>query len=293
MPFYSVVEAPSNLGLTRKGVEGLSQALLSAGLLDHLHAQYAGKVEAPPHDSKRDPDTGLLNGAPIQEFSRMLACELASMISKDSFPVALGGDCSILLGPLLKLRRLGRYGLFFLDGHADFHRPGAEPNGEVASMELALLSGRGPPILANIDGLGPLILDEDIVAFGFRDEDQARKEGSQDLKASSILSYDLAKVNGMGVGPAAEEAAAYLVRRPIEGFWIHVDADVLDDEEMPAVDHRLPGGLRSSELSSILQVLISTGKVVGLTVTIFNPTMDPNGKISRMLVECIASGLSP
>jgi len=27
-----------------------------------------------------------------------------------------------------------------------------------------------------------------------------------------------------------------------ESYWIHVDADVLDDAVMPAVDYRQPGG---------------------------------------------------
>lgn len=43
-------------------------------------------------------------------------------------PIVLGGDCSILLGNLLALRRRGRHGLLFIDGHADFYQPEAEPN---------------------------------------------------------------------------------------------------------------------------------------------------------------------
>src|SRR5262245_18287497 len=39
---------------------------------------------------------------------------------------------------MLALRRRGRYGLFFIDGNADFFQPEAEPNGEGASMDLAL-----------------------------------------------------------------------------------------------------------------------------------------------------------
>ena len=45
-----------------------------------------------------------------------------------------------------------RDGLFFVDGHADFYQPEAEPNGEVASMDLAVVSGRGPAVLTDIDG---------------------------------------------------------------------------------------------------------------------------------------------
>jgi hypothetical protein len=37
----------------------------------------------------------------------------------------------------------------------------------------------------------------------------------------------------------------------VEGFWIHLDADVLDDEVMPAVDYRMPGGLPPDELAGV------------------------------------------
>jgi arginase len=47
------------------------------------------------------------------------------------------------IGPLLALRRRGRYGLVFLDGHADFQHPSDEPNGKVASLDLAVATGRG------------------------------------------------------------------------------------------------------------------------------------------------------
>jgi arginase len=83
--------------------------------------------------------------------------------------VVLGGDCSILLGNLLALKRRGRYGLLFMDGHADFYNPEANSNGEAASMELALATGRGPDVLTSIESSGPLVNDQDVVAFGYCD----------------------------------------------------------------------------------------------------------------------------
>lgn len=292
MSSYSIVEAPSNLGLKPNGVECMSQALLSSGLLDELQAQYVGKVETSPFNPQRDPITGLVNGDPIRGYSNDLASVLMPLMERMRFPIVLGGDCSILLGPMLALRRLGSYGLFFLDGHADFYQPEAEPSGEVASMELALISGRGPLKLADIDGLGPLAEDKNIVAFGSRDEELARREGSQDIEATPIWAYSLKRVRSMGVGPATDEAVAKLVRRDLNGFWIHLDADVLDDEDMPAVDYRQPGGLSFFELSDVLRRLLATGRAVGLTVTIFNPKLDREGKIARKFVNCIAMGLS-
>jgi len=193
----------------------------------------------------------------------------------------LGGDCSILLGPALALRRLARYGLLFIDGHPNFYPPEADPHGKVASMELALVSG-----------LCPLALDDDIVAFGFRDEEEAAREGSRSIRDTPIRACSLAQVYSLGVARAASEALARLLRGDLDGFWIHLDADVLDDAVMPAVDYRMPGGLSLSGLSEILGAAIGSGRAVGLTVTIFNPELYPDGRIARRFASCIADGLS-
>lgn len=61
MTRFAIIEAPSILGLFPKGVETLPDALLAAGLADRLDARRAGRVEPPPYDNRRDPETKLLN----------------------------------------------------------------------------------------------------------------------------------------------------------------------------------------------------------------------------------------
>jgi arginase len=132
-------------------------------------------------------------------------------------------------------------------------------------MDLAIVSGRGPTVLTDIDGLKPLVRDEDIVAFGFRDAEQQREYGSQDIRETAIIrAFEFEEVRKLGAAVAAEQAAKILRRNDVEGFWIHLDADVLDDAVMPAVDYRLPGGLSFDELSTILRVLMTTGQAVGV-----------------------------
>jgi arginase len=192
---------------------------------------------------------------------------------------------------MLALRRLGRHGLCFIDGHADFYQPDAEPNGEVASMDLAIVSGRGPAVLTDIDGLKPLVRDADIVAFGYRDAEQQREYGSQDIRETAIHVFPLEDVRTLTVAVAAQLAAETLVRNGVAGIWIHLDADVLDDRIMPAVDYRQPGGLTWEELSATLQALMATGHAIGLNVGIFNPDLDHKGAIARRLVACVSDGL--
>jgi arginase len=289
---YSIIDAPSILGLRPTGVEGLPEALKKAGLMDKLNAIYAGCVQPLlPYNPKRDPSTHIMNAEAIKVFSIQLAQVANTEITKKSFPIILGGDCSILIGALLGLRRIGRHGLFFIDGHSDFYQPQASITGEVADMDLAIVSGRGPEILTNIDDLKPLVRDEDIVVFGYRDAEQSSSYGSQDVKDTNMHVFDLLRVRELNIEIAASMAVTKLMKDELSGFWIHLDADVLDDTIMPAVDYRLGGGLCFSELSKLLGILISSKQAVGMSITIFNPSLDLDGTIAGNFVSSIANGL--
>lgn len=289
---FTIIEAPSVLGLFPEGVETLSDALLNAGLATMLEAGNAGRVVPPAYDPRRDPETLLLNPHAIARFSIELADTVGSALDGGAFPIVLGGDCSILLGNLLALRRVGRYGLLFLDGHADFYQPEAEPAGEAASMDLALATGRGPVVVTDLEGRAPLVRDEDVVAIGRRDADETEKHGSQRIEDSGIDVIDFTAVRAMGAGAAAARAAARLSQPHLAGFWIHLDADVLDDAIMPAVDYRMPGGLSFDELTTILRAAMATGRATGMNITILNPKLDRDGSITRHFVQAVGRGLS-
>jgi arginase len=288
---FAIIEAPSVLGLHPTGVERLPDALLSAGLADKLAARCAARIEPPPHDALRDQATMLMNPHAIASYSRALADAVGCVVDGGEFPIVLGGDCSIVLGNLLALRRRGRFGLLFVDGHADFFQPEVEPTGEAASMDLALATGRGPDVVANIEGRRPLVRDEDVVLFGPRDAEQAEHSGSQSVPRT-LCTIDLDEIRRLGVGRASRESVAHLDRNELDGFWIHCDVDALDDAIMPAVDYRMPGGLSWEELSTTLQIAVASGRAVGFDLTIFNPRLDPDGSIAGDLVDAIVAGLT-
>lgn len=285
------MEAPSILGLKPNGVERLPQTLLANGLADRLRARHGGRVEAPPYRAERDPETLTLNDREIRDYSPRLADAVGAALDTGAFPIVLGGDCSILLGSMLALRRRGRYGLLFVDGHTDFYQPEANPNGEAASMDLAFATGRGPAVVADIEGRRPLVRDEDAVAFAYRDAEEQARFGSQPLPPG-LLSFDLARVRRLGAATAASEAIRHLTRENGPGgFWIHVDADVLDDAVMPAVEYRLPDGLSWAELATVLRVAVDSRRAVGLEVTVYNPRLDPDGASGRGLTATLIEAL--
>ena len=285
-----MIEAPSTLGLATDGVERLPEQLLNLGLAERIGARRAGRLAVPPKDPVPDPETGTLNAGAIAAWSPKLADAVEAVLDAGEFPVVLGGDCTIVLGSMLAFRRRGRYGLFFIDGHADFFQPEAEPNGERASMDLAFVSGCGPQLLADIEGRGPLVRPEDAVAFAFRDHRDQEEYGSQPLP-ERLKVLDLPAVRAMGIEAAAREAVDHLTRAELDGFFIHLDADCLDDAIMPAVDFRVPGGLSWDELATALRAALASGKAVGLEITIYNPGLDEDGSAGRGLADLLAATL--
>lgn len=287
---YAILEAPSTLGLATDGVEGLPDRLLELGLAERIRARRAGRLSVPPKDPTPDLETGTLNARAIAAWSPRLADAVEAVMDAGEFPVVLGGDCTILLGSMLALRRRGRHGLFFIDGNADFFQPEAEPNGEGASMDLAFATGYGPALLTDIEGRFPLVRAEDAVAFAFRDHEDQAEFGSQPLPPE-MRTYDLHAVRRMGVEDAARAAVDHLARAELDGFFIHLDADCLDDAIMPAVDFRVPGGLSWDELEAVLRIALASGKAVGLEVAIYNPRLDEDGSAGRGLADVLAAVL--
>ena len=288
---YAVIEAPSILGLRPSGVEELPAALLRNGLAERIGARHAACLATLPYRAERDAATQTLNAAAIAEWSPQLADAVERVLVAGEYPIVLGGDCSIVLGSMLALRRRGRYGLFFIDGHADFYQPEVNPNGEAASMDLAFVTGHGPRLLTDIEGRAPLVRSRDTVAFGFRDHEEQAEYRSQALP-TDMLAIDLPEVRRLGAAAAAERAITHLTRSDLDGFFIHIDADCLSDEIMPAVDYRLDDGLTWQELRTVLGMALDSGKSVGVELTIYNPRLDEDGSAGRQLTQTLVEALT-
>jgi arginase len=288
-----VIDAPSVLGLFPRGVEKLPEALHAQGLEDRIGAAARISLTPPPYVPERDPETGINNSRALVDFAETLAGVVGSVLDGGGFPLILGGDCSIVFGPLLALARRGRSGLLFLDGHADFAHPADEPSGEAASMDVGLATGRTPDGFGPIGGFDPLIEDERVAVLGYRlHDDGTDTNRGIHIDDTEITAIDLTELRKRGLATAIANALAVVGRDELNGFWIHIDVDVLDDALMPAVDYRKRDGLSWEELTEIVQAAIATGQARGLELTIFNPTLDPDGTLAGRLVDFLANALT-
>ncbi len=294
----AILRAPSNLGLMppaegrEPGVRKMADVLMHHGLGHRIGARDAGTVPPPAYDPYRDPVTGVRNGAGIRAYSQALASAIQSLVETGAFPVVLGGDCSILIGAMLGLRRSGDYGLVYLDGHRDFQSPQTSGTGGVAGMDLACVTGRGLQDLTIFDVPAPLVREEAVAVLGYRDDTAGTDPTSRGADETAMLNLPLGEVRRLGLAAAAAEAIGFIRRSGAKGFWIHVDVDILDQEIMPAVDSPEPYGMTYPELGDLLLPLLNSEQAAGIQFTIYDPDRDPDGSIGQQLADFMADVLN-
>ncbi len=293
----AIIEAPSNLGLKppspgrEPGTARAPAALRRAGLHGLISPTRVTVVEAPTYHPDENRAVNVRNVAAIADYSRRLADAVGGCLSRGEFPLVLGGDCSILLGSMLGLKRRGEPALIYIDGHTDFYLPEQSTSGGAAGMDLAFVTGWGPDALTNIEGLKPYVREEQVATLGNRDFDRLPPAPIPSATDSRMHYRDLVGLRHAGMAQAAKEALEAIHNGKPRDTFLHVDVDVLDSTIMPAVDSPQADGLRYDELSALLKAIIGSGLVTGMEVTIFDPDHDQDGHLARELVTVFADSL--
>ncbi|HET9431893.1 MAG TPA: arginase family protein [Chitinophagaceae bacterium] len=285
---FIIINAPSNLGLIEPapgiepGVKFLPGKILDTGFAKSLGVKIILNIDPPPYTMHVDEETKIRNAHAIREYSTKLGTEIAQHVSKEKFQIVLGGDCSILIGCMLGLKTKGSYGLFYMDGHTDYMLPEHSGTAGAAGMDLALVSGNGPQLLSNIESHSPYVLEEDIYCYGNREYETWYVDL---VEQSNIHYFDLESIRAKGIAAITQNFLDSIIAKKLEGFWIHLDVDVLDDALMPCVDSRTPDGLTYEELSATLIPLISSPLARGINITILDPTLDPENTYLRTFCD--------
>jgi len=292
----AILSAPSNLGLrppqpsSVPGCAKAPEALRAAGLykrMGTLGAIDAGLVL--PGRYVDDPDPGhqhLRNHDAIVDHAKRLAARLTSLLDAGHSPLVLGGDCSLVVGVGLALSRRGRHGLAHLDGHTDFRHPSNSTQcTSLAGEDLAAAIGLHWDTVANIDGFGPYFDARRVVHAGCRNDDEHLTE-VRSLIAKTLTSSELRS----DISEASRGLANILEASSADGYWLHVDVDILDPGFLSAVDSPIPDGLTPNELRTLLATLAPGA--LGAHVTVFDPDLDPSGAYADLLTDVLIGGLT-
>ncbi|MDM1398273.1 arginase family protein [Myroides odoratimimus] len=283
-----IIECPTNLGLAQStyakepGVRFLPTWLEKYRLYSIINPDKIYRIEAPAYSMNLDENTQVRNADEIIEYATKQADIVEEELSKNSFLIVLGGDCSILIGSALALKRKGRYGLFFLDGHTDYVLPGQLGVHGAAGMDLAIVCGAGHERLTNIQNNKPYIEEEYVFCVGNREYNE---EYERPIKESKVVYYPLSKLRNYGIKRVVSDFLMRVEEYDLEGYFIHLDVDVLNDKIMPAVDCRQEDGLNYKELKEILIPLVKDKRCVGLEIAILDPDLDPLGVYTNEFIE--------
>ena len=284
----TLVEAPFNLGLkapspgVEPGVRFLPDALNALGFSKRLGVKQVIRIDAPAFRSAIDPESGICNAKEVEAYSKDVSMVLMAQVKMGNKLFVAGGDCSILIGIMAGLKKMGDFGLFFMDGHTDFVTVDQSVTKAAAGMDLAIAAGLGPNNLTDIDGLNPYVKEEHIYCFGNRELDA---DYERTILTSKVKYYPLDKIIQNGIENIISSFLALMHGNRLDGFWLHLDADVLNDDLMPCVDSRAPGGLSYQQLAITLKPLIRSPLFTGLSLTIVDPTMDINNLFIRDLAD--------
>jgi arginase len=282
-----VLGIPFNGDGTAPDVENPARAVREAGLLAELGARGVccedrGDLPIPAAEGRRDPKTGILNVGAWQEVTRRTLDAVRPLAREAAFPLVLGGDCGLLVGLVGAFAREGRpVGLVSLDGHADCRLPWDSPTGEPADLPLSILTGWGPEEMTHLVGAPPLLEHRDIVVCGYREPDR--------IEETAIPRLDGRAVRARGPAAAARWCLEALSPRP--ALWLHLDVDVLDPSVMPVLFPEADG-LTLEELGDLVGRLLRSGRIVGLDVACYHPSLDPGLTAARRLVRLLADSLA-
>jgi arginase len=291
----AIVGAPSAIGIRPYDDSGEARhldrapgVLRALGVVERLGATDLGDVLPPAYRDYVRPPRRARNELEVAAYCLSLGERVAAAAEHGRFVLLLGGDCSIVLGGLVGARRAaaGSVGLAYVDAHADFATPEESRTGSVASMCLGLAVGRGDTPLARLGGDAPLVNDADVALLGRRDMAESWY-GHAALAASQVLDLPDAILSARGLPHAAADALRRLTSPNLRGFWIHLDADVLNPVDMPAVDSPEPGGPTMNQIVDLLAPLVRHPRALGLEVTIYDPGLDADRACAARLVTLL------
>ena len=291
-----LIDVPMDFGANRRGVDMGPSALRQAGIkaslaeLGHLVEEEKRTVRVPiaDHSDEGDPRVKFL--APIVQGCQTLAELVNEASGGGAFPLVMGGDHSIAVGTLAGLgnhyRKLGqRWGVVWIDAHADFNTPETSPSGNVHGMSLAAAAGLGYGELTKLGGDFRKVEPQNIVIIGARDIDVGEK---RNLKEAGVTVFTMADIDRLGMAEVARRTLEDHLGN-VEALHVSFDVDSLDPEVAPGVGTPVRGGLTYRELHFLMETLCADGRARSAEVVEVNPILDVRNQTALTAVEMLAS----
>lgn len=229
---------------------------------------------------------------------------VASTLEDKFFPIVLSGDHSSALGVISGIKKAypqKKLGVVWIDAHADLHSPYTSPSGNIHGMPLAaamqqdnmacavndvsLNTIESWNALKNIGLAEPKFSSDDLVFFGLRDFESAEESI---IQQQGILHFKVEQIRSAGLANCVNQAIQKL--HEVDLIFVSFDVDSLDCDQISyGTGTPVKSGFNSEEVLAIIELFISTGKVVCLEVAEINPLLDNKGnKMAETAFDVLA-----
>jgi arginase len=289
----ALIGAPSSAAGFFPGMEKSPAALRSAGLVERLQAagfevtdygDCAPRLFADDEEHRRARNLSeIVAGLTDLRMRAEIAAKTGALV------LVLGGDCAQMIGLLAGMRRYHKHiNLLWMDRDADLNTPASTPSGRIDGMVVAHIIGKGAPELVRFWGEPPLVREPDVLLFGLERLDPPEQDF---LTRSPMRHVYAADVQFKGAAVAAQEALAHLHADGRE-FVLHLDLDLIAEEEFPAVGVPGSGGVNFAEARAAFLEIVRHKNLLGLDIAQYNPDKDPDGSCAKKVVDLLAEALA-
>jgi arginase len=273
----SVVGVPSSAASYAAGQDLAPAALRSAGLLEQLTAsglEVHDDGDLPHQAWGPDRDHPLAQNADQATTSvQQLADRLHPLLARGDIALVLGGNCTIALGVVAALRRLGAGapGLLYVDRHYDLNTPQSTTDGALDWMGLAhaLALPGCLDTLTDAFGRRPLLEADQVAWLGVEPRVATQWEREQ----ADRLGLHVTTSQALAADPPAAALVA-LGHLPPGPLALHLDVDVMDFVDAPLAENTdcRNTGPTLDQVTEALTVAARDPRMRTLSIGELNPT---------------------
>jgi arginase len=289
----ALIGAPSSAAAFLGGSEKAPAALRAAGLVERLQAAGYEVVDhgdcAVRHFAEDDENRRARNLKEIVAGLNDLKLRAEVAVKSGALVLVLGGDCAQVIGLLTGARRYyKRISLLWVDRDADLNTPATTPSGRIDGMVVAHIIGKGAPELVRFWGEPPLVREPDVMLFGLERVDAPEQEFLNKSPMRRILAAD---VKAKGAAAAARGTLTQM-HADARQVVLHLDTDVIAQEEFPGVNVPGSGGLSLEDVRGALIEFVKNPNLLGMDVAQYNPDKDADGSGAKKLVDLLVEALT-
>jgi arginase len=155
-------------------------------------------------------------------------------------------------------------------------------------MALAGIIGKGSPELVRFWGEPPLVREPDALIYGLVRVDPPEQEFLTRSPMRHVYATDIQSKGAVG----SAQSALTQLHADAREFMLHLDLDVIAQEDFPAVNVPGTGGLSLADVQASLAEFAKHKNLLGVDIAQYNPDKDPDGSSGRKLIELLAGVLS-